>query len=95
MSNPHTVKNLSQHEIDAISRILRDRKIKDYEAQFGMTSEAFLKLWNAGQAEVTFATNHWARLLAQEAPLPLVANEPPIDEYDTRPVDTSGNSEEE
>ena len=37
--NYKTTKDLTQAEIDAISRILRHRKIEDYEAEFAMTSE--------------------------------------------------------
>ena len=35
-------------------------QIRQYEAQFGMTSEEFLKRWEAGTAPDTFETNSWA-----------------------------------
>lgn len=101
--NYKTTKDLTQAEIDAITRILRDHKIKDYEAEFAMSSADFMRQWEADAPEliarlgasarrdVAFEVNHWARLLQRDAPPPLVAEEPEIDEWDTRPVDTSGN----
>lgn len=47
---------LSEAEISAI--------IRQYEEEFGMTSEQFLALWEAGEAPDTFETNDWAILLA-------------------------------
>jgi hypothetical protein len=47
----------------AAARAWRAQKIAAFEAQFGMTSEEFLKRWREDTIEDSFETNYWANLL--------------------------------
>jgi hypothetical protein len=50
----------------AAARAWRAQQIAAFEAQFGMSSEEFLKRWREDTIEDTFDTNVWAILLHTE-----------------------------
>ena len=52
------------HENSDLLSLDQVRRIIDaYEAKYGMSSEEFLRQWEAGTAPDTYETNDWAMLL--------------------------------
>jgi hypothetical protein len=47
----------------AAARAWRAQQIAAFEAQFGMSSEEFLKRWREDTIEDSVETNYWANLL--------------------------------